>query len=40
MRRVLVTGKARDLLGWEANVGLREGVAETAEWLSATEVVV
>jgi nucleoside-diphosphate-sugar epimerase len=26
--------KARSLLGWEAQVDLREGLAETAEWLS------
>jgi nucleoside-diphosphate-sugar epimerase len=25
--------KARRLLGWEAQVGLREGIAGTVEWL-------
>ena len=38
-RRWASVEKARELLGWEAKVGLREGVAETAEWL-ATEVAV
>jgi len=39
-RRWASVEKARELLGWEAKVGLREGVAETAEWLRATEVAV
>jgi UDP-glucose 4-epimerase len=39
-RRWAAVEKARELLGWEAKVGLREGVAETAEWLRATEVAV
>jgi nucleoside-diphosphate-sugar epimerase len=25
--------KARELLGWEARIGVREGVARTAEWM-------
>ncbi|HEY7629701.1 MAG TPA: NAD(P)-dependent oxidoreductase [Thermoleophilaceae bacterium] len=25
--------KARELLGWEAQIGVREGIAETVEWL-------
>jgi UDP-glucose 4-epimerase len=25
--------KARDLLGWEARIGVREGIAQTVEWL-------
>jgi UDP-glucose 4-epimerase len=39
-RRWASVEKARDLLGWEARIGLREGVAQTAEWLRATEVAV
>ena len=39
-RRWASVEKARELLGWEAKVGPREGVAETAEWLRATEVAV
>jgi UDP-glucose 4-epimerase len=27
--------KARRLLGWEARIGLREGIAQTVEWLAA-----
>ena len=27
--------KARDMLGWEARIGVREGVAQTVEWLRA-----
>jgi UDP-glucose 4-epimerase len=38
-RRWASVEKARELLGWEAKVGLREGVAETVQWL-ATEVAV
>ena len=34
------TLRACDLLGWGSQGGLRDGVAESAEWLSATEVVV
>jgi UDP-glucose 4-epimerase len=30
--------KARDLLGWEAQIGLREGIAGTVEWLRAHEL--
>ncbi len=25
--------KARELLGWEAQIGVREGIAQTVEWL-------
>ena len=39
-RRWASVEKARELLGWEAKVAPREGVAETAEWLRATEVAV
>jgi UDP-glucose 4-epimerase len=31
--------KARRLLGWEARIGVREGIAQTAEWLRAVEAV-
>ena len=37
-RRFASVEKARELLGWEARVGVREGVAQTAEWLRETEV--
>src|SRR5918998_2521205 len=30
--------KARDLLGWEAQIGLREGIAGTVEWLRGHEL--
>jgi UDP-glucose 4-epimerase len=30
--------KARRLLGWEAKVGLREGIAATVEWLREHEL--
>jgi UDP-glucose 4-epimerase len=29
--------KARDLLGWEAQIGLRDGIAGTVEWLRGLE---
>jgi nucleoside-diphosphate-sugar epimerase len=29
--------KARELLGWEARIGVREGIAQTATWLRAVE---
>jgi UDP-glucose 4-epimerase len=29
--------KARRLLGWEAKIGVREGIAQTAEWLRGVE---
>ena len=31
--------KARRLLGWEAKIGVREGIAQTVEWLREQEVV-
>ncbi len=37
-RRFAAVDKARELLGWEAQVGVREGVEQTAEWLRDTEV--
>jgi nucleoside-diphosphate-sugar epimerase len=39
-RRWASVEKARALLGWEAKTELRDGVAQTAEWLRATEVAV
>jgi nucleoside-diphosphate-sugar epimerase len=35
VRRWPDVSKARDLLGWEARIGVREGVAGTVEWLRA-----
>jgi UDP-glucose 4-epimerase len=32
-RRFASVEKARELLGWEARIGVREGVEQTAEWL-------
>jgi nucleoside-diphosphate-sugar epimerase len=32
-RRWPSVDKARRLLGWEARIGLREGIAQTVEWL-------
>src|SRR5215217_954870 len=37
-RRWASVEKARELLGWEAKVGVREGVVRTAEWLRALSV--
>jgi UDP-glucose 4-epimerase len=31
-RRWPSTDKARDVLGWEAQIGVREGIADTVEW--------
>ena len=31
-RRWPSTDKARDVLGWEARIGVREGIADTVEW--------
>lgn len=31
--------KARELLGWEARIGVRDGVAQTVEWLREQDVV-
>ena len=31
-RRWPSTEKARDVLGWEAQIGVREGIADTVEW--------
>ena len=32
-RRWPSTDKARELLGWEARIGVREGIADTVAWL-------
>jgi UDP-glucose 4-epimerase len=34
-RRWPSTAKARELLGWQARIGLREGLADTVEWMRA-----
>ena len=31
--------KARTLLGWEAQIGVREGIAQTVEWLREQDTV-
>ena len=33
VRRWPDVSKAREMLGWEAQIGVREGVAQTVEWL-------
>jgi UDP-glucose 4-epimerase len=33
-RRWPSVDKARDVLGWEARIGVREGIADTVEWLT------
>ena len=33
VRRWPSVEKARTVLGWEARIGVREGVAQTVEWL-------
>ena len=37
-RRFASVEKARELLGWQARVGVREGVAQTVDWLRDMEV--
>ncbi len=37
-RRWPSVDKARELLGWEAAIGVREGIAQTVEWLREQEV--
>ncbi len=37
VRRWPSVEKARSVLGWEARIGVREGIAQTAEWLKAQE---
>jgi nucleoside-diphosphate-sugar epimerase len=37
-RRFAAVEKARELLGWEARIGVAEGVAQTVEWLRDTKV--
>jgi UDP-glucose 4-epimerase len=36
-RRWPSVDKARDLLGWQARIDLRDGIADTVEWLRDTE---
>jgi nucleoside-diphosphate-sugar epimerase len=31
--------KARQLLGWEARIGVREGIARTVDWMREQELV-
>ncbi|MGI8622264.1 MAG: NAD-dependent epimerase/dehydratase family protein [Solirubrobacteraceae bacterium] len=38
VRRWPSVEKARDLLGWEARIGVREGIAQTARWLREREL--
>jgi UDP-glucose 4-epimerase len=38
VRRWPSTDKARELLGWEARIGVREGIAQTVEWFRAAAV--
>jgi UDP-glucose 4-epimerase len=37
VRRWPDVSKARELLGWEARIGVREGIAQTVEWLRGVE---
>jgi len=37
-RRWPDVSKARELLGWEARIGVREGIRETVEWLRSQEI--
>src|ERR687893_851116 len=37
VRRWPSVDKARDLLGWEAQIGLRDGIAQTVEWLRSQD---
>jgi UDP-glucose 4-epimerase len=38
VRRWPSVKKARDLLGWEARIGVQEGVADTVEWLRGQDL--
>jgi UDP-glucose 4-epimerase len=38
-RRWPLVEKARELLGWEARIGVREGIARTVEWMREQELV-
>ena len=29
--------KAREMLGWEAQIGIREGIARTVDWMRGQE---
>ena len=35
VRRWPSTAKARDVLGWEAEIGVREGIAQMVDWYTA-----
>lgn len=37
-RRCMDTGRARELLGWSARVGLEEGIGRTVEWYRGEQV--
>jgi UDP-glucose 4-epimerase len=37
VRRWPDVSKARELLGWEARIGVREGIAQTVDWLRAVD---
>jgi nucleoside-diphosphate-sugar epimerase len=37
VRRWPDVSKARELLGFEAKIGVREGIRETADWLRSTD---
>jgi nucleoside-diphosphate-sugar epimerase len=37
VRRWPDVGKAKRLLGWEARIGVREGIAQTVEWLRSVQ---
>jgi UDP-glucose 4-epimerase len=39
VRRLADTSKARQLLGFEAEVGLREGLAELVDWWKAEKCI-
>jgi UDP-glucose 4-epimerase len=38
-RRWPSVDKARDLLGWEAQIDVRDGIAQTVEWLREQDTV-
>jgi UDP-glucose 4-epimerase len=38
-RRWPSVDKARELLGWEAQIGIREGIARTVEWMRGLELI-
>ena len=38
-RRCLDTSKAKEAMGWQARVGLEEGLKRTIEWLEAQDTI-